>query len=47
MANTNDTYTVAIFSELYKEAVRGCDALKMADCLLQSTNDLCNYKDDK
>lgn len=47
MANTNDIYTVAIFSELYKEAARDRDALKMADCLLQSTNDLCNYKDDK
>lgn len=47
MANVTNMAKLIVFSELYKEAQRECDALKMADCLLQSVDDLCACKDDK
>lgn len=37
---------LSLFSELYKKAQQEYDVLGMADCLLQSTDCLCAYKDD-
>lgn len=38
---------LSIFAELYKKAQHDYDPLRMADCLLQTADDLCAYKDDR